>query len=44
MVLFDDDLLEGAVPEVLDFSSLPELVPSDWESEESTREKNKIYT
>ena len=47
-VVVDDDLLEGMadVPEleVLDFSSLPELVPSDWESEESTREKNKIYT
>jgi len=37
-VVVDDDLLEGMadVPEleVLDFSSLPELVPSDWESEE----------
>ena len=46
-VVVDDDLLEGMadVPELeLDFSSLPELVPSDWESEESTREKNKIYT
>ena len=44
-VVVDDDLLEGMadVPEleVLDFSSLPELVPSDWESEESTREKER---
>ena len=44
-VVVDDDLLEGmaGVPEleVLDFSSLPELVPSDWESEESTREKER---
>ena len=44
-VVVDDDLLEGMadVPEleVLDFSSLPELVPSDWESEESTRGKER---
>ena len=45
-VVVDDDLLEGMadVPEleVLDFSSLPELVPSDWESEESRRKTNGV--
>ena len=34
IVLFDDDDLLGVVVEE-DFSSQPELVPSDWESEES---------
>ena len=42
MVLFND-LLEGNVLEVLvDFSSPPELVPSDWESDESGKNNEEL--